>query len=730
MNQKNRRKSLPLKESRFRQEKEVSVSVLEARLKRAVRTKDRLWATIRLAEKLTGKDTTQTERVLTLFAEAEQLAESIHDRRGAAAAIRGAGFCQLRLSNLSAALELLERALPIAEQTGYAECEIQILQDMGTVYMRQGRADLALETLQKCAELAELIGNHRLQASALDQIGITLTDLSQYEEAVEYYTKGLALLDGMGAVRRSGVGRAVRRSGIGRAATVGRAIQREPGLAHDQAIILGNLNITLQFLGRYEEAISTIEQSSQLFHAIQDERNEGLCQGSMGMLYSGIGDYPNALSSMFASAKILERVGDKLNLASVYGNVMEVYMQLGNTEQATDFAEKALAVFEEIGDKSGQAGIFVNLAKQYLNRDHKTQAKRLLNRGLVLSRKIGSKKYETVALTTLATLEMGLGNFDNAKNLLQEALAIASTSGDRDLIIAALLGLGSLFNKQGESDQALSFLERAVTIAGEIHSRRHELEAHQMLAEALEATGDFKRAILHSKLASSIKEEILGPEKQKAITELQIRADIEKSEQETTLLRKEIKSQSREIERIAMALTEKNEVIRNISRRIRKIVKLWSKTTPPPPVRRGGEGAGGGALLAGRAVILWADSTPQLPLRRGGLEEGAKSAIWQFDKLLSELDNNRSPRSRRITLPNEFQLVYGDFLQKLSKHYPALTISERKVCVLLHEGFSTKEMALMLRTTNHTIIKHRRLIRSKMKLEHATNLTTLLAGIV
>ena len=180
---------------RTRPIKEVSLSVLEARLNRAVRPKVRLWAMIHLAEELIGKDATQAERSLTLFAEAEQLAKSIGDRRGIATAIRGTGSCQLYLSNLDAALELLERALPIAEQTGDAECEILILRDMGKVYRRQGNQDHALVALQKCSELAELIGNHRVLGSALGQMEAAFMNLGRYHEALECHTRSLASIE-------------------------------------------------------------------------------------------------------------------------------------------------------------------------------------------------------------------------------------------------------------------------------------------------------------------------------------------------------------------------------------------------------------------------------------------------------------------------------------------------------------------------------------------------------
>ena len=134
---------------------------------------------------------------------------------------------------------------------------------------------------------------------------------------------------------------------------------------------------------------------------------------------------------------------------------------------------------------------------------------------------------------------------------------------------------------------------------------------------------------------------------------------------------------------MAMDLTEKTELLRSTSRRIKTIVQ-------PLPVTDG------------------------------------HATRSQLEGLLSDL--NHSLGEKR-TIPNEFQLVHRRTLQKLSKRYPTLTLTERKVCVLLREGLSTKQIALMLKISTRTVDRHRNEIRKRMKLERKTSLTSLMAGM-
>ena len=176
---------------------------------------------------------------------------------------------------------------------------------------------------------------------------------------------------------------------------------------------------------------------------------------------------------------------------------------------------------------------------------------------------------------------------------------------------------------------------------------------------------------------------MLGAEKQKALTALQIRSSIEKAENEKTLLKKETKLKSREIERVVMDLTEKTELIRNASRRIKTIVQ-------PLPAK------------------------------------DSHATRSQLEGLLFDLDHSLGEKR---AVPNEFQLVHRNIIHKLSKRYPTLTLTERKVCVLLREGLSTKQIAMTLKISTHTVDRHRAEIRKKMKVERKTSLTTMLAGM-
>lgn len=70
-----------------------------------------------------------------------------------------------------------------------------------------------------------------------------------------------------------------------------------------------------------------------------------------------------------------------------------------------------------------------------------------------------------------------------------------------------------------------------------------------------------------------------------------------------------------------------------------------------------------------------------------------------------------------------FNLVYDDFMKKLTAQYTNLKMSDRKLCAYLRMGLSSKEMASLLNMSVRSIETARYRLRKKLNLEAGDNLT-------
>lgn len=70
-----------------------------------------------------------------------------------------------------------------------------------------------------------------------------------------------------------------------------------------------------------------------------------------------------------------------------------------------------------------------------------------------------------------------------------------------------------------------------------------------------------------------------------------------------------------------------------------------------------------------------------------------------------------------------FNIVYDDFMKKLTEQYSNLKTSDRKLCAYLRMGLSSKEMASLLNMSVRSIETARYRLRKKLNLESGENLT-------
>ena len=73
-----------------------------------------------------------------------------------------------------------------------------------------------------------------------------------------------------------------------------------------------------------------------------------------------------------------------------------------------------------------------------------------------------------------------------------------------------------------------------------------------------------------------------------------------------------------------------------------------------------------------------------------------------------------------------FDVVYENFLGRLSKSFPQLNITDRRLCAYLKMGLSSKEIAPLLNMSVRSVEMTRYRLRKKMGLERDTNLTVFL----
>ena len=288
--------------------------------------------------------------------------------------------------------------------------------------------DSAFYFAQMGYDFAEARNNKKWMSTSLNIQGISFAIRADYEKALEYYSKSLAIRKSLGDKKEV----------AGSYHNIGRVYEKQ-----------GNYQRALEY---YFKSLSIAEQLGKKRGMINN-------YNTIGLIYQEQGNYEKALDYYLKSLKIAKEFRDNRGIGDSYHNIGLVYQDQGNNEKSLECHSKSLAVFEQIGDKKGMSYSYNNIGNIYLNHGNYEKALEYYSKSLALGEQIGDKKGMGSSYYNIGIIYKKQGNYKKtldylieAKNILQEINTIANLDETSK-------SLSEVYKKLGKYKQALEMHE-------------------------------------------------------------------------------------------------------------------------------------------------------------------------------------------------------------------------------------------------------------------------------
>lgn len=320
----------------------------------------------------------------------------------------------------------------------------------------------ALETAEHALAIWTELGNKSGQAVLLDKIGIIYNRQNNYQKAIEYYEKALA-------------------------------VARE---ANSNAVtsILTNLATAYDNSGNPTKAVEFHQQAIVKQRELGFRGEEGRALVNLGLVFYRLSQYDKALESYFQAEILLKEVGDRIGEAALTQNLGLVYSRLGEPRKTLEYYDKALALNQLTGDKRGIALTKANMASTYERLGEYERALELFEEAIKGYREIGNNS-EGVALGNLGTLLRNLGDDDQALEKYNQSLAIRQKIKDRRGEAVTLANIGAIFQDRNELTKARENFEAALKIWREVKDRDNESRGLNFLGNVERLEKNYANAI-------------------------------------------------------------------------------------------------------------------------------------------------------------------------------------------------------------------------------------------
>ncbi|MSO22607.1 MAG: tetratricopeptide repeat protein [Acidobacteria bacterium] len=243
------------------------------------------------------------------------------------------------------------------------------------------------------------------------------------------------------------------------------------------------------------------------------------------------------MTEAFQALRAAEEQDDQWGMGWCFLLIGRVYQSLRDHEQAVRYHQRSHALFASIAEPVGEARSLIGIGAAYQGIGQTPKALKCINQSLESFRSLNNRMGESRGLSDLGVSYQQQGREDEAIELHLQSLRIREEVGNRQAATTSLLNLGGLYLKRSDGGMALDAAQKALAISEEIGAEPKAYQAHQLLSEIYERSGELANALQHERILHRLREEIFNEEASTKLRNFQVSLETERSRNEAAIHR-------------------------------------------------------------------------------------------------------------------------------------------------------------------------------------------------
>jgi DNA-binding SARP family transcriptional activator len=232
----------------------------------------------------------------------------------------------------------------------------------------------------------------------------------------------------------------------------------------EEAEILEKLGAVLRATGRYDEAVSVLEQAAVTHQGTNHLERLGHVAAEIARVHALRATPDQGIARLRGMLELFTGHAPSPALAQLYLSLTELSYLVGDYREQLAAAKQARAMARELGEDRLAAHAEVAQGDALGNLGKLHSARRVLEGAIPRLEIAGDIDTCAFALSVAAWLSLDLGEFERSRSSVERALALAEQCGMRAEIEMAELTLGRTLLFLGHWTQARDIFERAVTM--------------------------------------------------------------------------------------------------------------------------------------------------------------------------------------------------------------------------------------------------------------------------
>lgn len=416
-----------------------------------------------------------------------------------------------KLDEIKDAIQAYDSALGLCEEHRHMKWRIQILIDMGELYILLSDWKKATEVFEKSRKYAHEQAEQASAARALIGLGQIHYRKGQYHDADARFKSALAQLehdressDQLRAEIENQLGNVQYRLGNIAAAIAHYLNVLEAYTTVDYQLgiarIKHRIGMVYHKTQQFNRAKEYYNAAGQIFESVRNRQEQARVLINLGEILYYQCQWDDAIEVWKRSENIDRKIKNEYGLAMVYGLIGKVYMNRGAFDRAKELYTKDFEISAKLGNRLGMAHVYRDLGEMYLLKGKNAMAVNNFNRSLEIFNETGNR-YE------IAHVHAWLGKAFIEKDMEQAQVQLELAKSGLEIIEEPLktaevkMFLGSWHAKQAEFTEAMEYFDQSKQILRMLkrpfESAKLALEIGRVLlalGNETEADAEFQRA--------------------------------------------------------------------------------------------------------------------------------------------------------------------------------------------------------------------------------------------
>ena len=301
--------------------------------------------------------------------------------------------------------------------------------------------------------------------------------------------------------------------------------------------VYSEIGIIYKNQGKFDEALSYYEQALRNARFGNDTSWIASCEVNIGNVYKKKSFFSIALTYYLKALSILENMGHDKRVAACYQNIGDIYEQQNDYQKALDYYSKAIFLAQKTRDKIRETTCYMNIGHVYANQNNLDTARQNYNKAFALFQQTGYRHELDYCKLLMGDSYMKEGKPGKALSYYIQAFELARKENDHTVLAEVLINMGRAYAKQKNYSKALSLTRQGLEQAMKFKQLTLTISAHQALSEIYESLGLIEQSLAEWKAFNFYKDSLFTVNKYKAITEMEMKYQLEKKEKEMVVLK-------------------------------------------------------------------------------------------------------------------------------------------------------------------------------------------------